>query len=84
MAHRTKHEAWSALKNMARNSGDRGAGFKSVETLTGMGVAAGLGAYWEIYKRLARHWAYGARERQARADAAAQWSEFSRGTVWAS
>jgi len=65
--HRTKHEAWSALKNMAQNSGDRGAGFKSVETLTSMGVNAGLGAYWEIYKRLARLWAYGARERQARA-----------------
>jgi hypothetical protein len=66
MAHRTKHEAWSALKNMARNSGDRGAGFKSVETLTGMGVNAGLGSHWEIYKRLARFWAHGARERAAR------------------
>ena len=65
--HRTKHEAWSALKSMAQNSGDRGGGFKYVETLTGMGVNAGLGSHWEIYKRLARFWAHGARERQARA-----------------
>jgi hypothetical protein len=62
----TKHEAWAALKSMARNGGDRGMAFKVVETLTGMGVSAGLGDAWEIRKRLARLWAKGAHARAER------------------
>lgn len=59
MRRTSKHEARETLHGIARSAGAQGRPLDIAYTLAGMGVLAGLGERWTLYRALARSWAVG-------------------------
>lgn len=54
-----KQHAQESLQGVAQSAGRQGRPLDVAWTLSGMGVLAGLGDRWALYRDLAREWALG-------------------------
>ena len=52
-------EAREALCRVAESAGRKGRPLDAVDALMGMGLRAGVGERWPLYRALAREWAVG-------------------------